>query len=124
MEVYVNPCVVNGVVRILFLPLGVLVVRQRSLCVYDNLPVLVCNVSKMLTHSPVLLLEVLQSFRYGWIELAYVKSDKCMFTFVRYRFEPFYGIGSAFPHMDPEKMRENHFVCNGKCLRPANRMIM
>ena len=24
----------------------------------------------------------------------------------------------------PWKMRENHFVCNGKCLRPANRMII
>ena len=24
----------------------------------------------------------------------------------------------------PWKMRENHFVCNGKCLRPAHRMII
>ena len=40
-----------------------------------------------------------QVFRYGWIEVAHVKGDKCVFFLFWDCLEPFYGVVSAFPQV-------------------------
>ena len=40
-----------------------------------------------------------QVFRYGWVKIADVKGDKCVFFLFRYIFKPFYGFFGTFPQV-------------------------